>query len=61
MCRMIRQTMNIWSKIREARIEKIAEYIPEQTIESGPESGDLLIVGWGSTFGAIESVVRSLN
>jgi 2-oxoglutarate ferredoxin oxidoreductase subunit alpha len=48
-------------KIREARIEKIAEYIPEQTIESGPESGNLLIVGWGSTFGAIESVVRSLN
>lgn len=48
-------------KIREARIEKIAEYIPDQTIESGPDSGELLIVGWGSTFGAIESVIQSLN
>ena len=47
-------------KTREARIQKIAEYIPEQTIESGPEEGELLIVGWGSTYGAIESVVRSL-
>lgn len=48
-------------KTREARIQKIAEYIPEQTIESGPEEGELLIVGWGSTYGAIESVVRSLG
>jgi 2-oxoglutarate/2-oxoacid ferredoxin oxidoreductase subunit alpha len=47
-------------KTREARIEKIAEYIPDQTIESGPEEGDLLIIGWGSTYGAIESVVRSM-
>ncbi|MCL4112984.1 UNVERIFIED_CONTAM: hypothetical protein GTU68_043906 [Idotea baltica] len=47
-------------KIREARIDKIAEYIPEQKIETGAEEGDLLIVGWGSTFGAIESVTHSL-
>jgi len=47
-------------KIREARIEKIAEYIPLQEIETGAEEGDLLIVGWGSTFGAIESVTHSL-
>ncbi len=48
-------------KIREAKIEKIAHFIPEQVIEAGPEEGNLLILGWGSTFGAIQSVVRSLN
>jgi 2-oxoglutarate ferredoxin oxidoreductase subunit alpha len=48
-------------KIREARIEKIAEYVPEQSIDSGPDEGDLLIVGWGSTYGAIQSVARSLG
>ncbi|NND32589.1 MAG: 2-oxoglutarate ferredoxin oxidoreductase subunit alpha, partial [Saprospiraceae bacterium] len=48
-------------KIREERIEKIAEFVPAQEIESGPDQGDLLILGWGSTYGAIESVVRSLT
>lgn len=47
-------------KIREAKIEGIAKHIPLQTIEEGEESGDLLILGWGSTYGAIRSSVRDL-
>ncbi len=47
-------------KIREERIEKIAEFIPEQDIEIGPESGDLLLLGWGSTYGTIQSVVNTM-
>ena len=48
------------TKIREAKVEKIAEFIPEQEIQSGPDSGDLLILGWGSTYGVIEAVTREL-
>jgi 2-oxoglutarate ferredoxin oxidoreductase subunit alpha len=48
------------TKIREAKVEKIAEFIPEQKIQSGPDSGDLLILGWGSTYGVIEAVTREL-
>ncbi len=48
------------TKIREEKIERIADYIPEQQISSGPDSGDLLILGWGSTYGVIASVTKSL-
>lgn len=39
------------------KIERIANRIPEQEILGEP-SGDLLVVGWGSTYGAIRSAVR---
>jgi len=48
------------TKIREAKVEKIAEFVPEQTIDVGDDSGDLLILGWGSTYGVIQSVARTL-
>jgi 2-oxoglutarate ferredoxin oxidoreductase subunit alpha len=48
-------------KIREAKVEKIAEMIPLQSLDSGPESGDLLVIGWGSTYGAIKSAVIELQ
>ena len=42
-------------KMREAKTEKVADYIPLQSFDSGKEKGKLLIVGWGSTYGAIKS------
>jgi len=47
-------------KTRAAKVEKIADFIPNQHIELGPEQGDVLILGWGSTYGVIKSVVSSL-
>jgi 2-oxoglutarate/2-oxoacid ferredoxin oxidoreductase subunit alpha len=47
-------------KIREEKVEKIAQYIPEQKLDNGPEKGEVLILGWGSTYGAIKSAVREL-
>jgi 2-oxoglutarate/2-oxoacid ferredoxin oxidoreductase subunit alpha len=32
--------------------------VPDQTVEQGPASGRLVVVGWGSTFGPIASAVR---
>lgn len=48
-------------KIRAEKVEKIAQYIPEQEIDNGPDSGELLILGWGSTYGAIKTAVRDLH
>ncbi len=47
-------------KIREEKVNKIADYIPEQKLDSGPEKGKLLVLGWGSTYGAIKSAVHEL-
>jgi 2-oxoglutarate ferredoxin oxidoreductase subunit alpha len=46
---------------RQAKVDKIAEYIPEQQLDSGPEKGKVLVLGWGSTYGAIKSAVRELQ
>ena len=47
-------------KIREEKIDKIADYIPEQKIDNGPDKGKILVLGWGSTYGAIKSAVAEL-
>ncbi len=44
-------------KERAEKIERLAGVIPEAEV-FGPEEGDLLVVGWGSTFGAIREAVR---
>jgi 2-oxoglutarate ferredoxin oxidoreductase subunit alpha len=45
-------------KMRAARIEKIADYIPLQTIDNGASKGKLLVLGWGSTYGSIKTAVK---
>ena len=47
-------------KIRAAKVDKIADYIPLQELESGSENSKLIVVGWGSTYGAIKTAVRDL-
>lgn len=47
-------------KLRQAKIDKIADYIPLQTIDSGVEKGDVLILSWGSTFGVVKTAVKEL-
>lgn len=47
-------------KIRQEKVDRIADFVPEQTIEAGPEQGKVLLLGWGSTFGAIRSAVLEL-
>jgi len=44
-------------QIREKKVENIARYIPEQKIEAGSDSGELLVLGWGSTYGALMAAV----
>jgi 2-oxoglutarate/2-oxoacid ferredoxin oxidoreductase subunit alpha len=46
-------------KIRQEKVDRIAQYIPDQTVE-GPASGDVLVLGWGSTQGVIKTAVEDL-
>ncbi len=45
--------------LRSAKVESVADFIPDQQVESGPESGDLVVVGWGSTYGPIFQAARA--
>jgi 2-oxoglutarate ferredoxin oxidoreductase subunit alpha len=47
-------------KTRQAKVDKIADYIAEQKIDNGPAKGKILVLGWGSTYGAIKSAVSEL-
>ncbi len=44
-------------KTRQAKVDMIANYIPDQKIDSGADKGKVLVLGWGSTFGSIKSAV----
>jgi 2-oxoglutarate ferredoxin oxidoreductase subunit alpha len=46
------------TKTRAAKIAGIANDIPDQSIEVGTESGKLLVLGWGSTYGSIREAVQ---
>jgi len=46
--------------LRAEKIARIANDIPDLEV-FGPEEGDLLILGWGSTYGAIRSAVERLR
>ncbi len=46
-------------KIRQAKVDKIADYIPLQTIDNGNNKGKLLVLGWGSTYGSIKTAVKA--
>ena len=47
------------TKVREEKIDRIAKRLPKQEV-TGPTSGKLLVVGWGSTHGAINTAVTEL-
>ena len=54
-------------KLRQAKVDKIADYIPLQTIDNGNlpagqagAKGKLLVLGWGSTYGSIKTAIREL-
>jgi 2-oxoglutarate ferredoxin oxidoreductase subunit alpha len=44
--------------LRAAKIDAVADHIDDQKIEQGPDSGDIVVVGWGSTYGPIYQATR---
>ncbi|MCJ7466152.1 MAG: 2-oxoacid:acceptor oxidoreductase subunit alpha [Maribacter sp.] len=47
-------------KIRAEKIKRVQNYIPDQTTEFA-DSGDLLVIGWGGTYGSLHSAVKHLH
>jgi 2-oxoglutarate ferredoxin oxidoreductase subunit alpha len=45
--------------MRAAKVQSVAQFIPPQTVEQGPEKGALAVVGWGSTHGPIWRAVEA--
>ena len=46
-------------KVRAAKVERVANYIPDQAV-MGEGNGDLLVVGWGGTYGSLHTSVSEL-
>ncbi len=46
--------------LRAAKVAKVSEFIPELKVE-GDQSGDILIVGWGGTYGHLYTALKKLK
>lgn len=47
--------------LRAEKVAKIADRLPLLKPDSGPEKGKVLVLGWGSTYGAIKTVMNELH
>ncbi|MFZ4412894.1 MAG: 2-oxoacid:acceptor oxidoreductase subunit alpha [Bacteroidales bacterium] len=54
------QNHQLMVDLREAKVQKVADFIPEQSL-IGEKDADLLVVSWGGTQGAVHSAVEGLQ
>ncbi len=50
----------IMVEIRAEKVQRVANFIPEQSI-FGKAEGELLVIGWGGTYGALFTAVEELQ
>ncbi|MDB4972116.1 MAG: 2-oxoglutarate ferredoxin oxidoreductase, alpha subunit [Myxococcaceae bacterium] len=50
----------LMSRVRQEKVQKVAERYPRTEIY-GDEAGELLVIGWGGTFGAIRAGVKGMR
>lgn len=46
--------------LREAKVQKVADFIPEQDV-IGDQEGDVLVVSWGGTHGSVSEATEELH
>jgi 2-oxoglutarate ferredoxin oxidoreductase subunit alpha len=51
------QNHELMVKTREEKVQRVANYIPKLEIE-GAQEGDLLVVGWGGTYGSLTTAAK---
>ncbi len=49
------------TEMRAEKVESVANFVPPQTMELGPDEGELLVIGWGSTYGPIYQAVQEIR
>jgi 2-oxoglutarate ferredoxin oxidoreductase subunit alpha len=54
------QNHEIMVRERAEKVERVANYIPELKV-NGPESGDILLIGWGGTYGHILTAFEEMQ
>ncbi|MEG1935264.1 MAG: transketolase C-terminal domain-containing protein, partial [Rikenellaceae bacterium] len=47
--------------VRKAKVERVANYIPELKVVGNEQGGDLLVVAWGGTYGHMLSAVEEMR
>lgn len=47
-------------RLREEKVQRVANYIPSQEVE-GDQSGELLVIGWGGTYGHLSTAVEEMR
>ncbi len=48
------------TELRQTKVDRVADYIPDLKID-GDEKGELLVVGWGSTYGVLLTAVEEMR
>ena len=51
----------VMTDLREEKVARIANDLPEQEVYGNPEGGDILIVGWGGTYGHLYTTVSEMR
>ena len=49
---------DLMTRLRFEKIDRIANDIPDVEVFGDPDGGDLLVLGWGSTYGVIRTAVQ---
>jgi 2-oxoglutarate ferredoxin oxidoreductase subunit alpha len=48
----------LMTQLRRGKVEKIADFLPPTKVHGDASGGDLLVVGWGGTYGSIVTAVE---
>ena len=51
----------VMTDLREEKVARIADSIPEQEVFGNPEGGEVLVVGWGGTYGHLYTTVKEMR
>ena len=57
---MFLKIMSIWLNLRAEKVARVVNEIPDLVVY-GKESGDLLLVGWGGSYGYLITAVREFR
>lgn len=51
----------VMTDLRQEKVARIMNYIPEQEVYGNPDGGEILVVGWGGTYGHLYTAVSELR
>ena len=48
-------------RLRQAKVEKVVELVPDLEVNDPDGKADLLVLGWGSSYGPIQAAARKVR